>query len=646
MTNKEHISELLRHLASNGSGNSSRVRALREELRRESVSRPVIAVSRNGSGLIMGAEKTVKAIKQYLSERKVQAIVERAGSPGLPGAQPIVSIALPGYNRILFKNITAEKVTTLLDNIFNHVIPQDDVFAQIKHPLHTPWEGVPFLDDLDFFARQERRVLRHCGLIPPGSLGAFLGHGGYAGFLQMVTKYTPEEICKIIKDSGLKGRSGSGFPTGIKWEKTLKAPGDKKYVVCNALESDPGAFMERYLLENDPHTVVEGTAIAAYAAGAAQAYIYLSYENQTARNILQRALDQAREYGLLGDNIFDSGYNLQVSLFASPSAFVCGQEKALINSIEGKRGIPGERPPYPSEHGLFGHPTLINNVETLANVPLIIEKGAEWFKSTGTKNTPGTKVLSVSGDMHQSGIVEVPAGTSLRQVVAMIPKSLKENNKQLKAVMLGGPTGHIIPEKNLDITLDYEALKAKSLSMGSGGLVLMSNKTCMLDVARFIMSFLNEESCGKCITCREGVKNMLSILNNITRRPIEENGNQTLERFKGVLSIEDLAGVMYDTALCGLGENAPNVIMDTLKHFRTEYEQHIFERNCQANVCRDLRTFTIHVDHCVGCAACVNKCPTEAIYGIPRHPHFIIETKCIGCGLCEEACMFNAISEK
>lgn len=646
MSSKEHIKELLRRLAGNGSGDASQVQSLQETLRGEKVSRPVISVSRNGSGLIMGAEKTVKAIKQYLSDRKQQAVLERAGSPGLPGAQPLVSVTLPGYNRILFKNITPEKVTTLLDNIFNHVIPQDDVFAQINSPVHISWEGVPFMHELDFFAGQERRVLRNCGIIPPASLGAFLGQGGYASFLEVITRHTPEEVCGIIKDSGLRGRSGSGYPAGDKWSRTLKAAGDKKYVVCNALESDPGAFMERYLLENDPHTVIEGTAIAAYAVGAAQACIYLSYENKVAISTLQAALDQAREYGLLGDNIFDSGYNLEINLFSSPSAFVCGQETALIKSLEGKRGIPGERPPYPSENGLFAHPTLINNVETLANVPLIIQNGAEWFKSTGTPQTPGTKVLSVSGDMQQSGIVEVPAGTPLRQVVSILPVNHQERNKKLKAILLGGPTGHIIPEKDLDITLDYETMKAKNLAMGSGGVILMSSNTCMLDIARFVMSFLTEESCGKCITCREGVKNMLEILNNITRRPREEKDNQTLERFKGVLSIEDLAGVMHETALCGLGENAPNVIMDTLKHFRSEYEQHIFERNCQANVCRDLRTFTIHVEHCVGCAACVKKCPVQAIYGIPRHPHFIIENKCIGCGLCEEACMFNAIFEK
>ena len=611
-------------------------------MNRDSISKPLISVCINSSSIVAGAQHTYKAISAYLKERDIDCDVEPTGSLGYCSAEPVVSVQLPGMCKVLFKNIYAEKVIALLDNIFNHIVPQDDVLAQIRNDLHTSWQNVPFLDELDFFKLQERRVLRDCGKISPEDINQYIGHGGYIAFIHAINHLTPDEVTTLITASNLRGRSGSGYPTGLKIEKTMRAGGEQKYVICNGVESDPGAFLERFIAESDPHRIIEGIAILSYAIGAGKAFIYIAWENTLAVSRLKKALEQAKETGLLGDNIFNSGFNLQINLFTSPGAFVCGQETAMLNSIEGKRGIPSERPPYPTENGLFGKPTLINNLETITNIPDILRFGAEWFKETGTSTSSGTKVFSISGHVINNCVAEVPFGQTFDYLIHKIAGSTPPN-KKLKAFGLGGPAGHILPSDKVDLMIDFDVFKQENLKLGSGSLIVMDTDTCMIDIARYFMGFLKEESCGKCITCREGTKNILNILDRITQRPGKEPGNQTLERFKGIMSIEGLAEVIQDTALCGLGENAPNIVLDTLKYFRTEYEEHIFERKCSANVCRDLRTFYINVDNCVGCAACLDKCPTEAIYGIPKHPHFIIENKCIGCGLCQQACMFNAI---
>ncbi|MFW6019060.1 MAG: NADH-ubiquinone oxidoreductase-F iron-sulfur binding region domain-containing protein [Bacteroidales bacterium] len=645
MKNKEELISFLNENALNGQQLSTESKNILSFMRKDRISKPMITVSQTSSSIVSGSLKSYKAIQDYLQERDIDANLQYTGSLGLHPAEPVVSIQLPGMSRILFKTITAEKVISLLDNIFNHIVPRDDVLGQIRNRIHTNWQNIPFLDELDFFKNQQRNVLRNCGLVTPETIDDYIANNGYATFVNAINRKTPDELISIIKESKLRGRSGSGYFTGKKWEKTLHSEGNQKYVICNAVESDPGAFMERFIAESDPHRIIEGTALAAYAVGAGKAFLYVSYENTLAIERLRKAIHQAKELGLLGDNIFNSGYNLELSLFVSPGAFVCGQETAMLNSIEGKRGVPSERPPYPTEKGLFGNPTLINNLETLANVPDIIQNGADWFQQYGNKNNPGTKVFSVAGKATINSVVEVPMGTTFDHIFFNIAAGTFET-KTLKAFLLGGPAGHVLPAKKSDLTIDFDILKQQDIRLGSGGLIIMNEDTCMVDISRYITGFLQEESCGKCITCREGTQNMLNILKSISQRPEKEPGNQTLERFKGVMSVENLAEVIRDTSLCGLGENAPNIVLDTLKYFRNEYEEHIFERKCAANVCRDLRTFYIDVDQCVGCAVCINKCPVDAIYGLPKHPHFIIENRCIGCGLCYDACMFNAIFVK
>jgi NADH:ubiquinone oxidoreductase subunit F (NADH-binding)/Pyruvate/2-oxoacid:ferredoxin oxidoreductase delta subunit len=403
--------------------------------------------------------------------------------------------------------------------------------------------------------------------------------------------------------------------------------------------------MDRAIFEGDPHKLLEGAAIAAYAINANKAYIYVRAEYKLAVERLRIAIDQAGQAGLLGQNILGSGYNLVIQVREGAGAFVCGEETALISSIEGKRGTPGPKPPFPSIKGLFGKPTIVNNVETLANIPSIIENGPAWFSSIGTENSKGTKVFAIAGKVTITGLAEVSMGTSLKDLIYYTCGGVKDG-KRLKAIQLGGPSGSCLPEKSLDVIIDYEALVEAGTIMGSGGLVVMDEDTCMVDIAKFFTDFLQKESCGKCIPCREGTRRMHEILENITRRPVNESGFETLERFKGVMQLENLADVIKDTSLCGLGQTAPNPLLSALKYFREEFEEHIFDRKCRAGVCKDLKVYYIDVEKCTGCTACAKKCPTNAIIGSPRVPHFIIEDKCIGCGICFDVCKFVAVFVK
>lgn len=617
--------------------------ALLAHLRREKIERPVIFIGTGTCGLGAGAGKSLRKIKNYLAEKAIDAEIVEVGCVGLCAKEPIVDIQLPGRTRISFCEMTEDKVDSLLDSVFAGKIPAENVLAQFRNGKLQAWEGIPGLDEHPFFAPQTRWVLKNCGIINPISLNEYIAYGGYAALAKTLREYTPAEVCNLVEVSGLAGRGGGGFKTGLKWRLALNTPAEQKYFVCNADEGDPGAFMDRAVIEGDPFCVLEGLTIAAYAIGASKAYIYIRAEYPLAIRRLEETIAQAKEMGLLGYNILDSGYNLEIIIKKGAGAFVCGEETALMQSIEGKRGMPRPKPPFPSESGLFGKPTVINNVETLANVPAILQHGAEWFSSVGNENSKGTKVFALSGKITRTGLVEVAMGTKLREIIFDIGGGIPDG-KQFKAVQIGGPSGGCLTNAHLDITIDYKSLIEAGAMMGSGGLVVMDEDTCMVDVAKFFMDFIQRESCGKCIPCREGTRRMLEILQRITQGRASESGNDALERFKGIMYLNRLAEVIKDTSLCGLGKSAPNPVLSTLRWFRDEYEAHIFERRCPAGVCRELLHYEIDAELCRGCMLCAKNCPADAILGKAKTPHFIIPDKCIGCGTCVDVCKFDAVT--
>jgi NADH:ubiquinone oxidoreductase subunit F (NADH-binding) len=609
------------------------------------ITRPLVMVNTSTSGIVAGALKTWEAIAQYAKDRYLEIDLAETGSIGLSSEDPLVSIQLPGRTRIFFSKITAEKVPSLLDDLFHHVVPDRDVIGQLLRDGQEPWQNVPSFDQIPYFALQNRIVMGLCGIIDPFSLEEYVAGGGYSAFLKTIRSYTFSEVCDLVIESGLRGRSGGGFPTGQKWKAAFHTPSDQKFLVCNAEESDPGAFMDRTLMEGNPFQLLEGISIAAYAIGSNRAYIYIRSEYKDAIRRITSAIMKLRQVGLLGDNILDSGYNLQISLRKGPGAFVCGEETALIASLEGKRGMPSSKPPYPSTSGYLGRPTVVNNVETLANLPGIISKGPGWFRSIGVENCPGTKIFSVSGRLPMAGLVEVPMGTSFDTIINKVMGGAGRG-RELKALHVGGPSGCTVPLDLMDIPVTFESLKEKGLVMGSGGVLVMDDQSCVVNTVRYFMDYMHKQSCGKCIPCREGTRRMAEILGSITRKPADEEGHTTLERFKGVMQLETLAEVMKDTSLCGLGQNAPNPVVSTLKYFRNEYEEHIFDRKCPSNTCTELRTWFIDVDLCTGCSICAKRCPVDAIIGTARHPYFIVQDKCIGCGICYEVCKFTAVYYK
>jgi NADH:ubiquinone oxidoreductase subunit F (NADH-binding)/Pyruvate/2-oxoacid:ferredoxin oxidoreductase delta subunit/(2Fe-2S) ferredoxin len=611
-------------------------------IRKEKNEYPIIFIGAGTCGLGAGAQKTIQATKNYLDKRNLHAEIIEVGCIGLCSSEPLLDVQLPGFNRISFEHVTEEKVDDLLDAVFSKNIPKTGVLCQFRSVGYKAWDHVRYMDEHPFFAPQKRLVLKDCGLINPESIDEYIARGGYKGYLKIINTYKPIDICNLIEKSGLRGRGGGGFPTGKKWKFAYNSTSDQKYLICNADEGDPGAFMDRAVIEGDPHRLIEGMAIAAFGIGATKAYVYIRAEYPLAIKRLKIALNEAREYGLLGKNILGTGVYFDIKIKMGAGAFVCGEETALMSSIEGKRGMPNPRPPFPAVKGLFGKPTVINNVETLANIPEIILHGEDWFASIGTATSKGTKVFALSGKVALTGLVEIPMGTTIRDIIFKIANGIK-NNKKFKAVQIGGPSGGCITEQNLDIQIDYESLIKVGAMMGSGGLVVMDEDNCMVDVAKFFMNFIQRESCGKCIPCREGTKRMLEILESITHKPTNSNKYDALERFKGVLQLERLAKVIKDTSLCGLGQTAPNPVLSTLKWFKDEYEAHIFERKCPAGVCTGLRTFRIDVDKCTGCGVCAKQCPTNAIIGTKKSPHFIVEDKCIGCGTCLQSCKFDAV---
>ncbi len=605
------------------------------------VEQPVIYIGAGTCGLGAGAGKTKLAVQEYLAKNKIEAELVEVGCIGLCSSEPLVDVKLPGFNRVSFEHVTADKVDDVLAAAFNMDIENQEVLCQFDNEQRT-WENVQDIKDHAFFAPQERLVLQNCGIVNPISIDEYIAYGGYKGYVDIINKEQPAKVCDIVEASGLRGRGGGGFPTGKKWKFASNTKADQKYLICNADEGDPGAFMDRAVIEGDPHRLIEGMAIAAYGIGASEAIVYIRAEYPLAIERLKIAITQAEEYGFIGKNVYGSGFDFKLKVKMGAGAFVCGEETALIHSIEGKRGMPRPRPPFPAVSGLFGKPTIINNVESLSNVPSIISNGAEWFAARGTETSKGTKVFALSGKVSLTGLIEVPMGTTVRDVIFKIGGGIP-NGKEFKAVQMGGPSGGCITKVNLDIKIDYESLVEVGAMMGSGGLVVMDEDTCMVDVAKFFMDFIQRESCGKCIPCREGTRRMLEILESITKKPTDAAKYEPLERIKSVMQLEKLSKVIKETSLCGLGQTAPNPVLSTLTWFRDEYEEHLFDRKCSAGVCTDLRTFTIDVDKCTGCMVCKKKCPTDAIIGARKTPHFIIEDKCISCGACHDACKFDAI---
>ena len=556
--------------------------------------------------------------------------VVRTGCFGLCEAGPVCIVYPEGS---FYAHVTPENVTKIVDE---HLIKGRIVKELLyKGSMEEDQKTVKSLDKVDFYKKQKRVALRNCGVIDPENIDEYIAFDGYAALGKCLTEMSPDQVIDEILKSGLRGRGGGGFPTGMKWKFAKNSVSDKKYVCCNADEGDPGAFMDRSILEGDPHAVIEAMAIAAYAIGADQGYVYCRAEYPIAVKRLQIAIKQAREYGLLGKNIFGTDFSFDMDVRLGAGAFVCGEETALMNSIEGMRGEPRPRPPFPAVKGLFGQPTILNNVETYANVPQIINKGADWFCTMGTEKSKGTKVFALGGKINNTGLVEVPMGTTLREVIYDIGGGCP-NGKKFKAAQTGGPSGGCIPASELDIPIDYDNLVAIGSMMGSGGMIVMDEDNCMVDIARFFLDFTVDESCGKCAPCRIGTKRMLEILERI----VEGKGQDG-----DIEKLEELAQSIKTTALCGLGQTAPNPVLSTLKYYRHEYEAHIYEHRCPAGQCKALLNYKIDPDKCKGCTLCARNCPANCISGKVREPHVIDNSKCLKCGACMEKCKFGAITK-
>ena len=576
-----------------------------------------------------GSAQLIERFEQQLQEKGLEKEIKivRTGCFGLCEAGPVVIVYPEGT---FYSRVKPEDVDEIVSE---HLLKGRKVqhLVYVDHATHES-SVQKSLDEISFYKQQKRVALKNCGVIDPENIDEYIAYDGYKALAKALTEMTREQVIQEIIDSGLRGRGGGGFPTGMKWKFGYGSQADQKYVACNADEGDPGAFMDRSLLEGDPHAIIEAMAIAGYAVGASEGYVYVRAEYPSAVHRLQVAIDQAREYGLLGDDIFGTGFKFDIHIRLGAGAFVCGEETALMNSIEGKRGEPRPRPPFPAVKGLFGKPTVLNNVETYANVPQIILKGAQWFRSMGTERSAGTKVFALGGKINNTGLVEVPMGTPLRTVIYDIGGGIP-NGKKFKAVQTGGPSGGCIPAEHLDIPIEYDTLIEIGSMMGSGGMIVMDEDNCMVDIARFFLDFTVDESCGKCTPCRVGTRRMLEILERIVEGKGEEGDIEKLEA---------LAKNIKATALCGLGQTAPNPVLSTLKYFRSEYEAHIREKRCPAHHCQKLLQYVI-TDKCRGCTLCSKVCPAGAISGEVRKQHKIDTTKCLKCGACIEKCRFGAI---
>jgi NADH:ubiquinone oxidoreductase subunit F (NADH-binding)/(2Fe-2S) ferredoxin len=548
------------------------------------------------------------------------------GCNGFCANGPIMVVQPEG---IFYQLLTVDDIPHLVEEHFLKGRP-------VKGLMYTPPKEespVPKMSDIGFFRKQQLIALANRGVLDPENIDEYIGKEGYKALARALKSMAPEEVVEKIKDSGLRGRGGGGFPTGRKWEFCRNTPGEEKYIICNADEGDPGAFMDRSIVESDPHSVLEGMLIGAYAIGASQGFIYIRDEYPLAVQRLYHAIDQAREYGLLGEDIMGTGFSFDISVNRGAGAFVCGEETSLINSLEGENPEPRTKPPFPAVSGYLGKPTNINNVETWANVPRIINRGVKWFSSIGTETSKGTKVFSIVGKLKNTGLVEVPMGITMREIVFDIGGGIL-NDKRFKAVQIGGPSGGCIPEQLLDTPIDYESLTDAGAIMGSGGLIIMDEDTCMVEVARYFLAFTQDESCGKCPPCREGTRHMLNILSEITHG----NGN---EGDIGLLM--KMGNLIKSTAICGLGKTAPNPVLTTIRYFRKEYEAHLRDKRCPARVCKSLITYRILDDKCTGCHLCFKNCPTDAITGEVKKVHTIQQDKCIKCGMCFDVCRFDSV---
>ena len=599
--------------------------------------KPKIVVGLGTCGIAAGGREIYNAIEKALTENNIDAELTQTGCIGACENEVLVDIAKPGQPRISYGKVTEEKIGEVVTNHLLHdKIDREFALGKIgEGELSAEYDDLPyFFTDLPFYEKQVRLCLRNCGFINPEKIDEYVERDGYQALKQVITEMKPEEVVEVIKSSGLRGRGGGGFSTGMKWQFTMNAVGDKKYVVCNADEGDPGAFMDRSILEGDPHSVMEGMAIAGYAVGADEGYIYCRAEYPLAVNRLKMAIEQAKEKNFLGDNIFGTDFSFNLKVKEGAGAFVCGEETALLMSIEGKRGMPRPRPPFPANEGLFGKPTCLNNVETFANVPVVILDGPEKFASIGTEGSKGTKVFALTGSINRTGLAEVPMGITLEEVVYDVAGGIIDDGK-FKAVQAGGPSGGCIPEDLLHLPIDYDSLTEAGAMMGSGGLVVMGEDTCMVDIARYFLSFTQIESCGKCTPCREGTKRMLEILERIVAG---EGKPDDIEKLK------TLGEAISATALCGLGQTAPNPVLTTLRYFQEEYEQHIFDKRCVAGICVDLMFYLIDAELCDGCGRCRKACPVAAISGGKKEVHVIDKETCIKCGVCVEKCKQEAIS--